>query len=538
MRTKAILAGLVALLAFGAAPVLADSTFDMLPFGSSFIPGALYLSADGQALVASWNGYHYWTEDGAVPILVTGYSPPAINISGDGNKAVASVTDPDDDKLHAAIYDVATMTWTQLDDLPEGESCDNNFSSGWACNYDGSVVGGMTWIANCRAGATRWDDGTPTSLHTIPGTSSRVSTVADDASMMGGWAYLEGSTTRRPAIWTDDVAGPQFFLGDGPQGEVYDINPVGSEAVGVANGFAFHYDFDTETFSNIGNLYGDPYGSAATGISAEGTVVGYSGHPIFSTLYGFIWTAEAGIMYMGDYLTAMGVIGYNGEHITVVRTISDDGMTIVGGFVPEGEDFSHPFIVHIEDLTAAFLSLFDFDVSAGAVDFRFEISGDATASDLKLVASKNADTWTVPVEGMGESFSAHDRSPILLQGGEVTYSLYYHEDGDAQLLRSETIDLGTQVLSTRLLGAHPNPFNPETKITFSLAESQRVSVSVVDMMGRRVADLANDVFGAGQHSVHWNGRNHDGNSVASGVYLVQMASETGGLERQKVVLLK
>ncbi len=77
---------------------------------------------------------------------------------------------------------------------------------------------------------------------------------------------------------------------------------------------------------------------------------------------------------------------------------------------------------------------------------------------------------------------------------------------------------------TQLMGAHPNPFNPQTTISFSLEEAALVQLTVFDMSGHRVVELANEVFDAGQHPILWDGRDSAGNGVASGAYFVQMVS--------------
>ncbi len=73
-----------------------------------------------------------------------------------------------------------------------------------------------------------------------------------------------------------------------------------------------------------------------------------------------------------------------------------------------------------------------------------------------------------------------------------------------------------------LTGAHPNPFNPQTSISFSVAQSQRVTISVFNMAGQEVARLTDQNFSVGEHSIQWNGKNTFGRVVASGMYLVQI----------------
>lgn len=68
-----------------------------------------------------------------------------------------------------------------------------------------------------------------------------------------------------------------------------------------------------------------------------------------------------------------------------------------------------------------------------------------------------------------------------------------------------------------LFGNYPNPFNPETRIVFSIPAAADIKVEVFDMLGRRVATLYQGYLNSGRHEMLWNGMN--GNSAAaSGVY--------------------
>ena len=69
---------------------------------------------------------------------------------------------------------------------------------------------------------------------------------------------------------------------------------------------------------------------------------------------------------------------------------------------------------------------------------------------------------------------------------------------------------------------YPNPFNPMTKISFSLPEAQEVELAVYSLDGRRVATLLNETRGPGQHDVVWTGRDDSGRTVASGIYMYRI----------------
>ena len=88
-----------------------------------------------------------------------------------------------------------------------------------------------------------------------------------------------------------------------------------------------------------------------------------------------------------------------------------------------------------------------------------------------------------------------------------------------------------------IMGVYPNPFNPETKIDYSVKEETDVKISVYNMKGQRVKTLVEKSVSAGDHNIVWYGDSDSGSNVSSGVYFVKMV--TGNhIETRKVVLMK
>jgi hypothetical protein len=79
---------------------------------------------------------------------------------------------------------------------------------------------------------------------------------------------------------------------------------------------------------------------------------------------------------------------------------------------------------------------------------------------------------------------------------------------------------------------YPNPFNPQTNIEFSLPVQSQVRLVIFDLLGRRVATLANEELGAGTHTYTWNA-----DRFASGVYIYQLITSEGVITK-KMTLLK
>ena len=82
------------------------------------------------------------------------------------------------------------------------------------------------------------------------------------------------------------------------------------------------------------------------------------------------------------------------------------------------------------------------------------------------------------------------------------------------IVDTEQAELPTEI---ELGQNYPNPFNPATTITFALPNSAKVELTVFDMLGRKVADLANEVFAAGHHQVSFNAL-----GLPSGTYVYRL----------------
>jgi hypothetical protein len=90
---------------------------------------------------------------------------------------------------------------------------------------------------------------------------------------------------------------------------------------------------------------------------------------------------------------------------------------------------------------------------------------------------------------------------------------------------------------TALAGIYPNPFNPVTRVSFSLKEKGHVSLRIYDVSGRLVRVLVNEIRDAGSYDTVWNGSNDGGRAAASGIYFCRM--ETKDYDRTlKMVLLR
>lgn len=86
------------------------------------------------------------------------------------------------------------------------------------------------------------------------------------------------------------------------------------------------------------------------------------------------------------------------------------------------------------------------------------------------------------------------------------------------------------------LTAHPNPFNPQVALRFTLPVAGPVRLSIYDPAGRRVRNLFSGVLPAGPQAQRWDGRDEDGRTLPAGVYLARVATPAGSASRRLVLL--
>lgn len=170
-------------------------------------------------------------------------------------------------------------------------------------------------------------------------------------------------------------------------------------------------------------------------------------------------------------------------------------------------------------VTATQLSNLQVQVTVSGVN-----SGEAVAGEL-VDASNN----------VVDVINSTQNNPFTLtapQNGEYTVNAGYKSP--SRNWGTTTINLSTTSIniptpnnslsSFELFPNHPNPFNNETIIKFSVPKGARVEVAIFNIHGKHIRLLSNDYYGVGIHSLRWDGRDDDGLPVASGMYLSQIKS--------------
>lgn len=157
-------------------------------------------------------------------------------------------------------------------------------------------------------------------------------------------------------------------------------------------------------------------------------------------------------------------------------------------------------------------------VASGARVGRGYASADGRFGFLPVYADDDAGVDTADLKPGAEFY--------LAVNGVVTRERFvWTQIGD----RIEVTELNRVVGTTprlpetyRLYQNYPNPFNASTVISFDVPRSGRVVLSVYDVLGKRVATVADAEYEAGHYQVTWEAKTDAGSSLASGMYLIRL----------------
>jgi CotH kinase protein/Lamin Tail Domain/Fn3 associated/FlgD Ig-like domain len=195
--------------------------------------------------------------------------------------------------------------------------------------------------------------------------------------------------------------------------------------------------------------------------------------------------------------------------------------------------------------TIAFNSLFpDVENYQGNFDFGLSGSGDMVRifndyGDLvDNVHYEVSSPWPTEPDGNGPTLSL--RNPGMDNSLALSWaaSNLHGTPGEINDVYVSTEDEMIALTSDiQLIQNFPNPFNPSTKISFSLPNESRINLSIFNIKGQLVKTLLAGYMDKGVHTVLWNGRNSSSKAVASGIYYYKLSNGTSNRVK-KMLLLK
>lgn len=233
------------------------------------------------------------------------------------------------------------------------------------------------------------------------------------------------------------------------------------------------------------------------------------------------------------------VVPANGSYQTVLLTPGEGRLLMVGS--PPAA----PQNLYITNTTCTPIHL-SWDASAGPNLTGYEVSRlvenwpaiwTAIANPTSNSYTDNEYIWADGAGNFRNSYKVRARNSTgFLSDYSNIAAIRSEENGE----RAKDNELASSLVSytNSVNQNNPNPFNPSTRISFSLADESYVTIEVFDILGRKIQTLAKNLYSKGLHELQF-----DGSRLPSGTYLYKLQAVANGtgsvfVRIQKMVLAK
>jgi hypothetical protein len=172
--------------------------------------------------------------------------------------------------------------------------------------------------------------------------------------------------------------------------------------------------------------------------------------------------------------------------------------------------------------------------NTGVISVDILRSFDSGVAFSQTVATGEANdgsfSWIVP-----EGENATSRIRVIARDAA---GLAWRDDSDADFTTGPTVGVRERagIGPFALAQNAPNPFNPATRIAYSIEAASWVDLAIYDPSGRPVRRLLAARQDAGNHVALWDGRTDDGRAAASGTYFYRLAVNGRELTRRMILL--
>lgn len=183
--------------------------------------------------------------------------------------------------------------------------------------------------------------------------------------------------------------------------------------------------------------------------------------------------------------------------------------------------------------------------------------GNAWPAGIYIYDTQNLEVLSTPAENDilgGNSLAAQNGILAAVDAKDYVENseIYFYDVDSLELLQQYEVGVGASDVKFGLsavsneeiptplvqsLSNYPNPFNPETKISFSLSQASQVGITIFNTKGQKIKQLYSGNLASGAHNLIWNGTDNIGNAVASGVYFYRLRTKQGTVSR-KMLLVK
>jgi len=178
---------------------------------------------------------------------------------------------------------------------------------------------------------------------------------------------------------------------------------------------------------------------------------------------------------------------------------------------------------------------------------RFQVlvsTGGTEPNEFTLISE--GDYIEPPLEWQEYTFDLNDYNgqSVYIAIHCISEDVFFLQVDDFKVVSSGGTSVGSTVQAIhtpqhyQLMPNHPNPFNPQTEIRYTLPQPDQVTLTIYDLKGRVVKQLVDQYQTANQYSVVWDGRDDSGAELSSGVYFYHLETQNGYHATQQMVLLR
>jgi hypothetical protein len=204
----------------------------------------------------------------------------------------------------------------------------------------------------------------------------------------------------------------------------------------------------------------------------------------------------------------------------------------------DGKEYQNHWVPPHDPPVPVFVSAFDVRADGSTAVLSWDVYADEPTRGFKLLRSDgagNVATLPSPPTLLPPEARSYTDGQVAA-GANYRYTLVaVLDDGTEQV--SRTVEASIPSAVTELHQNHPNPFNPATTISFTLANREPVKLAVYTPEGKLVTTLVHDVLDAGLKQVQWDGKDARGIPARSGIYLYRLeAGKT--VQSRKMLLMK
>lgn len=165
---------------------------------------------------------------------------------------------------------------------------------------------------------------------------------------------------------------------------------------------------------------------------------------------------------------------------------------------------------------------------------------DYAIFEIKHIAKSSSAFVTVFESGIrnGEKVSGIVTYAMIRIAAEPWFIITRQVMSRLSPITSTSLNTAHKLSELSLNENYPNPFNPNTKIKYSIPNSNHVTITIYNDIGQYVTTIVNEMKNSGDYEAIWDGKDDFGNNVSSGVYFYKLRVGENYHSAKKMIKLK